>query len=315
MPQQLVVGRSWRTPAKHELLNKQVGRIAGAATTNRVGANRFVGYDLTAGDGIPADDTDFWQGTSPGILIRHAAATTRPPQSAKFHALKRAVVLLYEINANTFGRLINSLTTHLGPGETAPPTRTVPAARFDYIPPGSTEVAVTVLAFCDSGKNASLGCISQGDCVFVCNDPNSIHEWAMYPTMIRDILSKTWMCTTFSTLGCNACGIKMLPREAREMWYPHLQSIKNNLPRYTDLVLAAVERDAAQWAYAITVPTANERTHWRQDAEKDILAAFKRIGRNMRVVWWSNEPVGFRSLEDELFLTKAERLTNAGGMT
>lgn len=295
MPKRQHVGRGSRTPAKHELLNKVLGRIVGAASTERVGADRFIGYDLSAGDGNPEDDTDFWHGTSPGILIRHAAWAHK-------RGMARSIVILYEINPNTFARLIDNLTTHLGDPLAAEPGR----ARYDYTP--DDRVAVAVFAFCESGETADLGCVSQSDCVFVCNDPNSIHDWAMRPTLVVEILRRTWMCTTFSTLGCNANGIKRRPYlERKTMWYPHLQAIKNAMSNYTDLVLAAIVRDASQWAYAITVPTANRRTDWRADTETNIHAAFKKIGRDMRVVWWRKSPQAFESLEDELFLTRTER--------
>jgi hypothetical protein len=297
MPKRASVGRSWRTPVKHELLNKMVGRIAGAASTEKVGALRFVAYDLCAGDGIPGDGKDFWYGTSPGILIHHAAGCHR-------RGMQRSIVILYEINPNTFNRLIENLTAHLG----APTATTEGKARFDYAP--SEKIACTILAFCESGQTANLGCVSEGDCVFVCNDPNSIHDWAMRPTMIGEILTTTWMCTTFSTMGCNVGGLMMKSYEERKTgWYPHLQAVKHHLPRYTDLVLAAVDRDASKWAYAITAPL-----KWRDQTEADIRAAFNRIGRTMQIVWWRKNSFIFAELEDQLFLTRAERQDTQDGL-
>lgn len=286
MPKNGKPGRGWRTPAKHELLNKIVGHIAGAATTERIGANRFIAYDLCAGDGIPEDGFDFWNGTSPGILIGHAINAGRKPHMAP------SLIVLYEVKPATFGRLIESLTANFQATSHIEADR----VRFDH-------PAATVVAFCDSGHNAEVGYVNPNSCVFINHDPNAITEWAMRATMSGEVLKATWMCTTFNTLGCNPSGIKRLGwEEERKGWYDHLGSLAKYLPQYSDLVLAAIERDAAQWAYAITAPK-----KWRATVEKDIHAAFRKIGRTMNVVWLRLDLIKFNKLVDVLFKTRGER--------
>jgi hypothetical protein len=63
-----VVGKSNRTPGKHEALDKYLGKTAGVIS-KRYRDKRIFFIDCTAGDGN-ADDFD--RQTSPGIMIRHA---------------------------------------------------------------------------------------------------------------------------------------------------------------------------------------------------------------------------------------------------
>lgn len=288
MPKRSQVGRSDRTPAKHEVLQKIVGRIVGVAP--HVKSERLGFIDLCAGDGVTPDDIDFWHGCSPGILIRYAAGGIR-------RGLAPSLVFLYEINRNTYDRLLVNLTKNLG----EPIAVADGKARYDYCTDAG--LAVRVFAFLGSGKEAHTNWVSQGDCVFVVNDPNSIHDWAMRPTFIREILESTWRCTTFSTMGCNTGGLMMKSFEERKtMWYPHLAAIKDSLPNHMDVVLAAINRDASKWAYATTSPKV-----WREKTEKDIAAAFKKIGRDMNIAWWRDNPAEFGELEDVLFLRKSER--------
>ena len=63
-----VVGKSNRTPGKHEALDKYLGKTAGVISQTYRN-NRVFFIDCTAGDGN-ADDFD--RQTSPGIMIRHA---------------------------------------------------------------------------------------------------------------------------------------------------------------------------------------------------------------------------------------------------
>ena len=287
MPKRSPVGRSERTPAKHEVLQKIVGRITGAAP--HVKSRRLGFIDLCAGDGVTPEDTDFWHGCSPGILIRYASGAIR-------RGMAPSIVILYEINRNTYDRLITNLTANLGEPFAAKDGQT----RYDYTTDAG--VAVRVFAFRGSGKDADVSWIHRDDCMFVNNDPNSIHDWAMRATLISEILERTWRCTTFSTMGCNTGGLMMKPFEERKtMWYPHLSAIKDSLPNHMDVVLAAIDRDASKWAYATTSPMV-----WRQKTEKDITSAFKKIGRDMHVAWWRDAPAAFGELEDRLFLRKTE---------
>lgn len=279
------VGHSDRTPAKHLLLHRVLGRTTGVAW--RMGARCIDYTDLCAGDGVAADGNDFWRGTSPGLMIYHAEHAYRYGMGP--------VVDLYEINRNTFDCLIDSLTKHLG----LPVAFESGRAAFHHTVDGRP--AVFVRATLGSGKDASVDHVQAGHCMFVNNDPNTIHDWAMRSSMVNEIRSHTWMCTTFSTMGCNVGGLKMMDPNERWMWYGHLRAIKDSLPDHMDLTLSAIHRDSAQWAYAITSPT-----KWRDRTESDIRSAFKKIGRDMRVEWWRRSPQAFMALEHALYRTKTE---------
>lgn len=276
------VGRSQRTPAKHRLLNATLGQIAGTALTSRINAAGVTFIDLCAGDGVPTEGADFWHGTSPGLMIRHA----------RFVADRRlpACVDLYEINRVTFDQLLASLREHLG----EPLASYGDSAEFSY-------GGVIVRARRASGRDATTDRIGVNYCVFINNDPNSIHDWAMRPTFVEEVRLRTWMCTTFSTMGCNVGGLKMLSPDERQMWFGHLSSIKNSTPARIDLMLCAIDRDPAQWAYAITTPVG-----WRDRTAHDATRAFDSIGRGLRLEWWRISPEAFIDLEKTLYLTKAE---------
>lgn len=61
----MTVGRSRRTPAKHELMRRIIGKEVGAAR-HIAAIERCIWIDLTAGDGIPADELPWERDCSPG---------------------------------------------------------------------------------------------------------------------------------------------------------------------------------------------------------------------------------------------------------
>ena len=286
------VGTSFRTPAKHNLLRKTVGRIAGAAPyiPQKPRAAAFI--DLCAGDGHYVDGFDFWDGCSPGILISNAKHVAAAGLGAH--------VDLYEINRNTFDALIGNLSMHIG----MPEYMGEGCAEF-VIPSGDYKPAVTVRAVLGSGRHADLSGIQWNSCVFVNNDPNTIHDWAMRPGFIGEIKSKTKLCTTFSTMGCNVGGLMMKSEEERNQWYDHLAVIRDALPNNHDLMLAAIDRDCAKWAYLLSVLAV-----WTDKTEVETKKSFSEIGRNMRIAWLRGS--GFQELTNELFKTKAERQQREG---
>jgi hypothetical protein len=293
--QKTTVGRSSRTPAKHNLLNKTVGRIAGAVKWI---PQRPLGYrtiDLCAGDGHHAEGYDFWNGSSPGILIKHA-------KTVAHQGMNNVNVDLYEINRNTFDSLVGNLIEHIGVPHYAG------AGRADFTIQSDPRLpTVAVRAILGSGRNADIAGIRRNDCVFVNNDPNTIHDWAMRPGFIQEIQARTRLCTTFSTMGCNVGGLMMKDSAERAQWYEHLEVIRGRLPDNHDLMLAAIERDASKWAYLLSVPSV-----WMDKTETETRKSFDEIGRNMRIAWLRRSPADFTDMTDALFLRKSERqkLTN-----
>lgn len=296
-------GRSLRTPAKHKLINKTLGMVFGSApfirTINPVG--RRVAIDFCAGDGIPDDESDFWNGCSPGILIKHASEPIRSG------TVVPGVVDLWEINANTYASLIDQIAEHVGPPR---PKTDDQSMTFRYEKDG--RCPVWIRANLGSAKDMSIDWIKSNDCVFVSIDPNTIHDFPMRTTMPDELTSRAWMTTMFLTLGCNVGGLLRKSPEERLAWYDILDSLKDNILDHTDLMLAAIDRDPARWAYAITCPaglgkTYRKQSDWRGKVQKSTVSAFNEISLNMRIEWWKQEPVAFTELEELLFKTKAER--------
>jgi hypothetical protein len=338
MPKYQDVGRSWRTPAKNLARRKLLGRITGVAP--KVGARRLVYYDLSAGNAKPTEDTNFWEGTSPGILIGYAAGAHKTMRAA-------SVVILYEKNPKTFAELIPNLTLHLGPPTAASPDK----ARFDYVPRSVTtrqrswcagcglywavenrhrddclatpqqriqlvakHRGAHIFAFCGDGNAADLSVISPGDCTYFDNDTNSLLNWAMRPTLIPEVFDReTWMCTTFSTLGANASGgpKRTSLDDERRGWYDRIEAIRSALPDRIDLGLFAIENDPHQWAYLASSPIVNG---WREKTEAEMRSAFKTVGATLQSAWCQGDDVAFKALEDQLFLTKKERKQREDGL-
>ncbi len=80
------------------------------------------------------------------------------------------------------------------------------------------------------------------------------------------------------------------------------------MPERHDMMLTAFERDSAQWAYLVHVPSAGR---WRAEAEVDIRGAFDAVGKVGKAAWFRTERDKFEQLKEELFLTKDERFERA----
>lgn len=275
------VGRSWRTYAKHELMNSMLGQEVGAVQHMR-GLRRHSWIDLTAGDAAPVDGCAWHLSCSPGILAYHAIQSPVP-----------AVVVLHEIQTATYDRLLRNLGTHLPPLGFHRTDENV----WRY---GNR---VALLAINASGSDADTRWLRRGDAVFVLNDPNAITEWAMRDSFPQEIQAKgIWAHRTLSTLGCNPAGLKRLNIEERLLWYGSVNSQQSANPRHRDMLLAAIERDDSQWAYLLC--TAEK---WRSSSEKVFSTAFNRVGRTVAMAWARKDQADFDALKDVLFLTAKER--------
>lgn len=281
MARRTTVGRGWRTPGKLFMLHKLLGQEIGAASRLKwKPPKRHVLIDLTAGD---AAVDNFFEDCSPGLMIYHGLNSALP-----------VLIVLYEVNRNTYDTLVSNVTAQLG----------------DSIEIGNAEGIfwardnVVVQAVLGSGADAVIDYIQPTDAVFIANDPNTMHDFAMRFGMIEEIRARGVMwCRTFHTLGCNVGGMHRLSYEERQQWFQQLDDIKASLPRWHDLVLAAIDNDSARWAYAITTSR-----KWRDETEKVIIKALNKIERNAVIAWWRTEPDKFAALERKLFMTNAERL-------
>ncbi|MGW4663226.1 hypothetical protein [Streptosporangium sandarakinum] len=279
MTKHLDVGRSWRTWAKHELMSSFVGQEVGSASRMRV-IERLVWLDLSAGDAAQVDGVEWHKACSPGILAHHARCSLKPVE-----------IVLHEIQPATYDRLVTNLGEHL------------PA--MGYVQEGANQWRlgdrVTMTALNLSGHRASVDLVCRTDAALVLNDPNAITEWAMRDSFAQEIVARTLWFRALSTMGCNPAGIKRMDIEERRGWFDLVDAQQAALPRYRDLLLAAIERDEAQWAYLLST---SEK--WRGTTESVVKTAFKKVGRTVALSWFRRDPGRFEDTKRSLFLTKKE---------
>lgn len=273
------VGRSWRTPIKHDYLWSIVGQEAGAIA--HLGAQSGTWYDLTAGDAALIPGEMWHRSCSPGILAYHASTCQIPVD-----------IRLHEIQTATYDRLLNNLGTYLpalGYGATSPST---------WAHPGNGS---TVTAHNLSGADADVTDIDRDTAVFVVNDPNAITEWAMRPTFTAEIAALTGLSRSLSTMGCNPGGIKRGPITERINWFATVREQQQAMPDYRDLSLAALDRDEAQWAYLVAT---SEK--WRTKTDQAARKSAKNCNRSVSIAWWRQNRDQFSDLLLRLFLQKSE---------
>ena len=277
------VGHSQRTPCKHQLMSRLFGREIGALTTAsfaKVPGAYWV--DLTAGDGIAANGGAWIKNCSPGILAHHARydRNRKPVQ-----------VVLFEKATRTYATLLDNLANELPQigyrREDENIWRAGPA---------------TLFALNDDSGTFNPLVIPPGSAVQIVNDPNTINTWAMDPNLMAEVKRRSWASLGMSTMGCNAAGLKRLDRAERDGWYGHVAAQVRGLHDYHDLLLAAIERDAHQWAYLVTAPIA-----WKHQVTADAQGAFGKGGFSLQCVWLRDAPPEFRALLDRLFLSATER--------
>lgn len=283
MAKRLDVGRSWRTYAKHDLMSSFIGEEVGVVNHGLRDRERLAWIDLTAGDAAPVDGAEWHHGCSPGILAHHATGR---------HSKKPVGIFLHEIQPATYDRLLGNLAHHLpdyGFTQEADNIWRIPERR------------IMVCAQNQSGQDADISFIGRTDAVFVLNDPNAITEWAMRDKFAQEIGRVTWCFRSLSTMGCNPAGLKRLEREERLHWFTFPDTQEKALPRYRDLILAAIDRDEAQWAYLLST---SEK--WRDKTEAVFQAAFEKCGRTTAMAWLRKNPDQFAETKRTLFLTKKE---------
>jgi hypothetical protein len=162
--------------------------------------------------------------------------------------------------------------------------------------------------------------LRKNDAVLVLNDPNAITGWAMRHSFAREIAAQSKGLRILSTLGVNVSGGKRRPlRKAdalpfvdepeamsldeREGWFGLIKQQQDHLPAHHDLLLAAFDRDASQWAYLLTVPT---KARWRREAAADATQAFVAVKKSGSMAYYRENGAQYEQIKDRLFLTKKE---------
>lgn len=279
MAKHMDVGRSWRTPIKHEYLSSTVGQEAGAIA--HLGAQAGAWYDLTAGDAALIPGEMWHKSCSPGILAYHASQCRVPVH-----------VRLHEIQAATYDRLLGNLCSYL------PTLGYTPTSSDSWTHPGNGS---TVACHNLSGAEADVTDIDRDTAVFVVNDPNAIIDWAMRDTFPAEISARTGLFRCLSTMGCNPAGLKRLTIDERIKWFATVREQQQAMPHYRDLSLAALDRDEAQWAYLVATSD-----KWRVKTDQAARKSARNCKRSVSIAWWRQNPDLFSDLLLRLFLQKSE---------
>lgn len=214
------VGKSHRTPFKHWVLDKTLGRIAGIMGRGYVPFiwGDFTVVDLCAGDGESGPDGD----SSPSIIAKHCNWVAN--EFTKRGGRSKSKAVFIEKMANTHDKLKSN--SHVWSGKHN--TELMLGDARDY------RVAA-----------------GEHDAVFVNADPNHIHDMPLAEGLIDSLPQFTTMTMT---LGCNVGGLKMMKLSEREPWYQYVDMATGRMKSFHDAILCRIDRDKAQWAYLSVVP-------------------------------------------------------------
>jgi hypothetical protein len=208
----LVGTSSSRTPIKHFILDKLLGRICGvlSAKSHRVPAKLpLLVMDMCAGDG---EDTGESGTCSPSIIKKHINGHHMKGQS--YAVLVERAPLNYSQLMAKFGNNDNITILNQDSKE------------------------INLYKFAQHNKQA----------IFLHIDPNSLGQWPVTNEFIRALPDTA---TFLITMGCNVGGLKRSLIEFRMPWFDIVESVKASTPAWHDLILVTLEKDASQWAYLL----------------------------------------------------------------
>jgi len=241
-----------RTPAKHRLLDTQLGHELGAAPyiQKKFGGKSYYRFDgmlivdLTAGDADPSHDptNELHRSSSPLLFARHAVTHG--------HSVR---IRLYERDHQIFDRLINNLEHYL------PQLRDKQGSLgYDRIGSrkwASARTGSTVRAICGDGSEEDFSDLRLHEWLFVNNDPNTMQGWCLDMPAFAYAL-QTRPGTFMSTMGCNPGGLKRLSSSERDRWWDYVWAAKRFVDQHSSLTLILVPllNDPSQWAYLQIVP-------------------------------------------------------------
>ena len=212
------VGRSSKTPYKHWLLDKELGRQTGIYANDAIRRKIPTDYnqpllviDMCAGDGAISE---FSEVSSPSIICKHVA-----------FARGKLKAVMIEKNEYSFISLLAN----------------IPDDVYDN---------VTVMN-ADAADFAPETTANQG--VFINCDPNSVNEIPLNNDFINSLPRFSTMVVT---LGCNVSGLKRLSKDKREGWFDYVNMVTESIPSYHDCLICSITMDSAQWAYLVRLPRA-----------------------------------------------------------
>ncbi len=267
MVRRLDVGRSSRTPVKHEILHSMLGKVCGvlSADSDKVPckatwANPLVCVDLCGGDGLRSDDHD----CSPMIMFDHCSKLAEKGKRSKLKVIEKM--------DNTFEQLTINC--------------------------GHLSKEIVTLTRGDA-RDYRLPQLGHNQPAFVHCDPNSVDQIPLTKPFVQGFNRFT---TYLVTLGCNVGGQKMLPFSKRELWFEYVTLLTDVLPSHHDDILFWLNSDSAQWAYLLSIPKV-----WSDDfAAKMIKKTAEMWTHGLSAASYRRERKRFDNELKRLFLTKEE---------
>lgn len=264
-----MVGRSSRTPVKHMILDKMVGKIAGVLSVGSpivpCRANPFLVLDLCGGDGLTTEEHD----ASPQILHKHCLWLRSRG--------KRSNLIVFEEKFITYEVLEQNTNNLLGKDE------------WFFVNHQDSRTFVMPDLLPDQAA-------------FVHCDPNCVDQIPL----TKPFLDSWNRYTTYLvTLGCNVNGMKMgLSIERRSVWFDYIEQICGVLPSHHDAVLFWLKKDDSQWAYLLSLPTC-----WSSKFSAEVVrSADEWWPKGLGCASYRKDRESFDSNIRRLFLTKKEVL-------
>jgi hypothetical protein len=261
------VGRSSRTPVKHYLLDKSLGKICGVLSLGSPKVpckashtQPLICVDLCGGDGTQTDEHE----ASPVIMAKHCFAL-----GAKG---KPATLDIIEKSANTYEQLVANC--------------------------GHYSRDVVTLTNGDA-REYQLPNLKETQPAFIHCDPNTVDQTPLSRPFVAGFNRYT---TYLVTLGCNVGGAKRTDADKRSLWFEYVQMLIEVLPQHHDAILFWLNRDESQWAYLLSMPKV-----WAGEfASKAVRDTGKIWVKGVSSVSYADQRRQFHDQLSRLFLTKEE---------
>jgi hypothetical protein len=270
MPPRLKVGCSFEhTACKHTALRKFSGQIAGAGSSLPEISN-VVFIDACTGNG---KRNPFSLTSSPEIFAHHVYWLHQRGVKVRCYLIESDQCTFVELQES-----VASIAPNLGWPELL---QHVVLIHGDYRSPDIVSRLIDVI---------------DQSVVFLCIDPNSVHQIELSAELRAKLPALT---TWFVTLGCNVAGTKRSLLGERQKCFERVQYLLGTVRPHQDVCLVRLERDASQWAYLVNSPV-----KWRDKTDNIIRSLSKIWPKGVSSYWHSDGML--LSAAKELFLTKAE---------
>lgn len=261
------VGRSSRTPVKHYLLNKAMGKVCGVLSLDRPSVpcrvsntQPFICVDLCGGDGLKNENHD----ASPAIMYKHCEWLGTRGKKASLTVIEKA------------------------------------ASTFEALQDNCQYMNSSIASFsCSDAREYRLPAMSETQAAFVHCDPNTVDQTPLSRPFVAGFNRFT---TYLVTLGCNVGGIKMTTQDKRAGWFEYVSILVEVLPSHHDAVLYWLNFDASQWAYLLSFPS-----KWSEEFKEQAVRDTSKIwSKGVSAVSYRRHPRQFQDQLRKLFLTKEE---------